>query len=114
MFKANNNLSVHRFAWFIRNYMTPEIAAKINCAGLMLISSIGDGAKVNTLLDAMPKSLHESALSIFYRLDPANYGQFVEEMCRHTLNGYDTEDNDSLGGFSQRELDLIMTFFGEV
>lgn len=114
MFKANNGLSLHRFTLFIRESMTPEIAAKIVLAGLMLIQQSGDGVRIMSLINDISPDIREHALTIFFALDVANYDICVESMIVHIYDGHDTEDSDSIGGFSQREIDLIMSFFGGI
>lgn len=50
-------------------------------------------------------------LAELYRRDPAGALLLWEQTCSHVLNGRDREDANSVGGWSQREIDLFLDCF---
>lgn len=42
-------------------------------------------------------------------LEPDTLTEFKEDIIFHILSGKDTEDSDSVGGWSQREIDLLLS-----
>lgn len=50
-------------------------------------------------------------LAELYRQDPAGALTLWEQTCSHVLKGKDREDADSVGGWSQREIDLFVRCF---
>lgn len=53
-------------------------------------------------------------LAELYRRDAAGALTLWDQTCSHVLNGKDREDADSVGGWSQREIDLFLACFEAV
>lgn len=51
-------------------------------------------------------------ISMWFERMPDVAGDVVNDTANHMIFGKDTEDQNSAGGFSQRELDMIVSFLG--
>ncbi|MGA4550626.1 hypothetical protein [Methylorubrum aminovorans] len=66
--------------------------------GLWLVGLRGEAGKARFLVE-------------LYRRDPAGALTLWAQTCEHVLHGKDREDANSVGGWSQREIDLFLECF---
>jgi hypothetical protein len=84
------------------------LMAKVHQLGLMRFRGFN-----KILLELLKKIRGEEYIFYFFNLLDKVYPKGVEEAlyetARHIVNGKDTEDEDSVGGWSQREIDLLLS-----
>lgn len=58
------------------------------------------------------QNAHRAFWTRIYNQDPASFGRLFGDTIRHMLLGKDREEKTSVGGFSQRELDIVIKAAG--
>ena len=110
-YKANSKKDVARLAQRIRD--TPadnrwQLAAEIVYLGLMNFRE----APIQDIIKHARYTKNIKALYAFFTVFDVMEKQiidfFIEDTAKHAINGNDTEDEDSVGGWSQREIDLLV------
>lgn len=111
-YKANSKEDVARLAQRVRD--TPaedrwQLAADVVYLGLMNfreapIQDIIKHARYTENIDAI-----YAFFAVFDAMERQFINDFVEDTAEHAINGRDIEDEDSVGGWSQREIDLLVT-----
>ena len=96
------------------HYDDPLLAAHIHRNGLMrLTPADDDSALALRILDNSPEEARNKAMVMLFAIDKDQTIAYIKGTIEHLLEGTDTEDTDSVGGFSQREIDSLASFFGD-
>ena len=109
MYRANNISDLRSLAADLNNLPLPQkiaVGAHLLDAGLMRMSGVLLG--MQWLLKRARGYKGAYAFMIRTSADhPQQFKAFWEDTSNHILNGKDTEDTDSVGGYSQREVNMI-------
>ena len=109
-FKANSKNDIELLSILIRaNNGSWQLAADICSLGLM-------NFKEPFIQDVIKQTREKGELGNLYtffymvnEIDPTIITDFIDSSAEHAISGNDTEDEDSVGGWSQREIDLLVT-----
>lgn len=116
-YKASSKEDLHALVVKIES-LNPEqtwkFVSKVHSQGLMKIRPV-DLPEFGITEEAFGKILNQSS-SLAYdtlfaglsRTAPDELTAFSQQTCQHLLFGNDTEENTSVGGFSQRELNILV------
>lgn len=109
--KANSKEDIRKLAEAFRTIPREQywiIMAKVHQLRLMKFTGC-----VGFLFKYMIKFRGEESIFFFFnRLDkiyPKAVEEALYETIRHIVNGKDVQDEDSIGGWSQREIDLLLS-----
>lgn len=110
-YKANSKEDVKLLAQRIRDTPTEDRCQLIADCVFLGLMYINDPYTSDTL-EVMKKHNQENAVFMFFnlyeKLNPGFIDSFIEDVYNHIVNGKDTVDQDSVGGWSQREIDTFL------
>lgn len=111
--KANNIEDVKLLSNTIQNFPINEIY-KLNAAFIYL-GLMYPNLKYLIILKFIKFLRGYSGLEVFFielqKREPNTCRQLILQTANHCLRDKDREDKDSVGGFSQREIDLFLNFY---
>ncbi len=107
-YDANNTDGVSAFADIVEANFTHDLAMFLIDGGLM----IPQGPEIDMMVH-MTQHPKSKVWEIMTAFDPTIYDDFVSCTINHIRGGEDTEDADSVGGFSQREIDLVCDYISK-
>lgn len=115
MYDATNEDDLFECVDGIQDYVSPicypEILARATVAGLYTIVD----ENVRKLIEYLPTDEGKvQALITISMIDLPAFKKAWQDALDHITHGTDTEQTDSVGGFSQRELDLFQEIVNEV
>lgn len=112
LINASSRDDILRLATLIRGIEGEDrcqFAAVITDLGLMKVKHAQVTGAIEMLKSVRGKRGLIDFFTFLFVIEPNALEEFIEDTIDHILNGVDSEDIDSVGGWSQREVNLLLT-----
>ncbi len=89
--------------------LLPAVLAEVYFLGLMLPRELWLAPFFWFVRKARGRAGMHRFFALLHRRHPEITRQWIADTARHITEGHDTEDDDSIGGWSQREIDALQS-----